>query len=65
MAAARVVSALGGEGRVEGETVRLQIGDLLAEDVVRRLVEEGVRVRALVPERAGLEDVYLSLVEGS
>jgi ABC-2 type transport system ATP-binding protein len=33
-------------------------------DVNEALVRAGVRVSALVPERASLEDVFLSLVEG-
>ena len=43
--------------------VRLTTGPEGAGPAVRALVEGGVEVRALVPERAGLEDLFLRLTE--
>jgi hypothetical protein len=37
----------------------------VAADVNQRLVQAGVRVSALIPERDSLEDVFLHLVEGA
>src|SRR5205085_4802100 len=45
--------------------LRVRLADgLVAADVNEALVLAGVRVGSLVPERATLEDVFLSLVEG-
>jgi ABC-2 type transport system ATP-binding protein len=60
--ATAVVAALGGESAVIGGTLSIRLPNTPPEDLVRRLVEDGVRVRALVPERAGLEEVYFQLV---
>nr|MBA2365869.1 ABC transporter ATP-binding protein [Actinomycetota bacterium] len=34
-------------------------------EINRMLVEAGVAVRALVPERRSLEEVFMALIEGS
>ena len=51
------------EGRDEPGELRLTTGPEGAGPAVRALVEGGVEVRALVPERAGLEDLFLRLTE--
>ncbi len=52
------------DGEGEPGEIRLTTGPEGAGPVVRALVEAGVEVRALVPERAGLEDLFLRLTEG-
>ncbi len=47
-----------------GEEIRLQVGTEGIGPVVRELVEAGVEVRALVPVRPSLEDLFLELTEG-
>ncbi len=47
-----------------GEEIRLQVGTEGVGPVVRELVEAGVEVRALVPVRPSLEDLFLELTEG-
>ena len=47
-----------------GEEIRLQVGPGGIGPVVRELVEAGVEVRALVPVRPSLEDLFLELTEG-
>lgn len=46
-----------------GEEVRLSVGAEGVGFVVRELVSAGVEVRALVPERPSLEDLFLELTE--
>jgi len=60
--AAAVVAALGGSAEPLPGGLRVDLAGAAPEDLVRRLVDAGVRVRAVVPERAGLEEVYLQLV---
>jgi ABC-2 type transport system ATP-binding protein len=65
--AARAVAVarnLAVEAREDGDSVVLHPGAVPPEDLVRAWVTDGVRVRALVPERAGLEQIYLELVGG-
>ena len=52
-----------GVGSLEPGELRLTTGPEGAGPTVRALVEAGVEVRALVPERAGLEDLFLRLTE--
>ena len=47
-----------------GEEIRLQVGSGGVGPVVRELVEAGVEVRALIPVRPSLEDLFLELTEG-
>ena len=47
-----------------GEEVTLQTGHDGVGPVVRELVESGVEIRALVPVRPSLEDLFLELTEG-
>lgn len=47
-----------------GEEIRLQAGTGGIGPVVRELVGAGVEVRALVPVRPSLEDLFLELTEG-
>jgi len=47
-----------------GEEIRLSVGPEGAGPVVRELVTGGVEVRALVPVRPNLEDLFLELTEG-
>ena len=47
-----------------GEEIRLQVGAGGVGPVVRELVEAGIEVRALVPVRTSLEDLFLELTEG-
>ena len=47
-----------------GEEIRVQVGPEGIGPVVRELVEAGVEVRALVPVRPSLEDLFLELTEG-
>ena len=47
-----------------GEEIRLGVGPEGIGPVVRELVEAGVEVRALVPVRPSLEDLFLELTEG-
>ncbi|WP_407691105.1 AAA family ATPase [Rubrobacter marinus] len=47
-----------------GEEIRLQVGPGGIGPVVRELVAAGVEVRALVPVRPSLEDLFLELTEG-
>lgn len=47
-----------------GEEIRLSVGQEGAGPVVRELVAGGVEVRALVPVRPNLEDLFLELTEG-
>lgn len=51
------------DGGGEPGEIRLTTGPEGAGPMVRTLVEAGVEVRALVPERAGLEDLFLRLTE--
>jgi ABC-2 type transport system ATP-binding protein len=46
------------------EEIRLSVGPEGPGPVVRELVAEGVEVRALVPVRPNLEDLFLELTEG-
>jgi ABC-2 type transport system ATP-binding protein len=48
-----------------GEEIRLSVGPEGVGPVVRELVTGGVEVRALVPVRPNLEDLFLELTEGS
>ena len=48
-----------------GEEIKLQAGPDGIGPVVRELVEAGVEVRALVPVRPSLEDLFLELTEGT
>lgn len=48
-----------------GEEIRLQVGIDGIGSVVRELVDAGIEVRALVPVRASLEDLFLELTEGA
>jgi ABC-2 type transport system ATP-binding protein len=48
-----------------GEEIRLSVGPEGVGPVVRDLVTGGVEVRALVPVRPSLEDLFLKLTEGS
>ena len=48
-----------------GEEIRLQTGTGGIAPVVRELVSAGVEVRALVPVRPSLEDLFLELTEGT
>lgn len=57
------VEILEAQDRDEPGEVHLTTGSGGAGAVVRVLVEGGVEVRALVPERAGLEDLFLKLTE--
>lgn len=57
------VEVLEAQGRDEPGEVRLTTGPEGAGPAVRALVEGEVEVRALVPERAGLEDLFLRLTE--
>ena len=57
------VDVLEAQGRDEPGEVRLTTGPEGAGPAVRALVEGGVEVRALVPERDGLEDLFLRLTE--
>jgi ABC-2 type transport system ATP-binding protein len=66
-AAQRVLEGLTGisaERSADSLVVVLSDG-VVAADINRRLVEAGVRVSALYPERDSLEDVFLHLVEGA
>ena len=70
--AARVLNASGYVASVSdpvagelGEEIRLQVGPEGIGPVVRELVEAGVEVRALVPIRPSLEDLFLELTEGA
>jgi ABC-2 type transport system ATP-binding protein len=47
-----------------GEEIRLSVGSEGVGPVVRDLVTGGVEVRALVPVRPSLEDLFLELTEG-
>jgi ABC-2 type transport system ATP-binding protein len=47
-----------------GEEIRLSVGPEGVGSVVRELVAGGVEVRALVPMRPNLEDLFLELTEG-
>jgi ABC-2 type transport system ATP-binding protein len=47
-----------------GEEIRLSVGSEGVGPVVRDLVTGGVEVRALVPVRPSLEDLFLKLTEG-
>jgi len=47
-----------------GEEIRLSVGPEGAGPVVRELVTGGVEVRALVPVRPNLEELFLELTEG-
>ncbi len=47
-----------------GEELRLSVGPEGAGPVVRELVTGGIEVRALVPVRPNLEDLFLELTEG-
>ena len=47
-----------------GEEIRLSVGSEGVGPVVRDLVTRGVEVRALVPVRPSLEDLFLKLTEG-
>jgi len=47
-----------------GEEIRLSVGPEGVGPVVRDLVTGGVEVRALVPVRPSLEDLFLELTEG-
>jgi ABC-2 type transport system ATP-binding protein len=47
-----------------GEEIRLSVGPEGIGPVVRELVTGGVEVRALVPVRPNLEDLFLELTEG-
>jgi ABC-2 type transport system ATP-binding protein len=47
-----------------GEEIRLSVGPEGVGPVVRELVTGGVEVRALVPVRPNLEDLFLELTEG-
>ena len=47
-----------------GEEIRLSVGPEGVGSVVRKLVTGGVEVRALVPLRPNLEDLFLELTEG-
>ena len=60
------LSGISAEGVGDGAgPLRVRLADgLVAADVNEALVRAGVRVGSLVPERATLEDVFLSLVEG-
>ena len=51
-------------GGTAGEEIRLSLGPDGAGPVVRELVAGGVEVRALVPVRPNLEDLFLELTEG-
>ena len=57
------VEVLRPHGREEPGEIRLKTGPGGAGPAVRALVEGGVEVRALVPERAGLEALFLRLTE--
>ncbi len=48
-----------------GEEIRLQVAADDIGSVVRELADAGVEVRALVPVRASLEDLFLELTEGA
>ncbi len=52
------------EGSSGGEEIRLSVGPQGVGPVVRELVNGGVEVRALVPVRPSLEDLFLELTEG-
>jgi ABC-2 type transport system ATP-binding protein len=54
------VEGAGAEGRV-----RLRITGLAVPDLVRRLVEAGVPVESVLPERRNLEDVFVEVTTGS
>jgi ABC-2 type transport system ATP-binding protein len=47
-----------------GEDIRLSVGPEGVGPVVRELVTGGIEVRALVPVRPNLEDLFLELTEG-
>jgi ABC-2 type transport system ATP-binding protein len=47
-----------------GEEIRLSVGPEGVGPVVRELVTGGIEVRALVPVRPNLEDLFLELTEG-
>ena len=49
----------------DGEEIRLSVGPEGVGLVVRELVTGGVEVRALIPLRPNLEDLFLELTEGS
>jgi len=55
------VAGIGGEGGI----LRLRLDGATAAQVNAALVSGGVAVSALVPERDTLEDVFMSLIEGS
>jgi ABC-2 type transport system ATP-binding protein len=55
------VAGVGGDGRI----LRVRLDGATAAQVNAALVAAGVAVSALVPERDTLEDVFMSLVEGS
>ena len=67
----RIVAALPGvevvnDGPPIDRSIRLKLAPPATSATVNaRLVAEGVAVSALVPERASLEDVFLSLVENA
>jgi ABC-2 type transport system ATP-binding protein len=46
-----------------GFSVAVDHADLQTPAIVRRIVEEGAEVLAVTPERAPLEDVYLTLID--
>lgn len=48
-----------------GEEIRLSVGPEGVGPVVRELVTGGIEVRALVPVRPNLEDLFLELTEGA
>jgi ABC-2 type transport system ATP-binding protein len=54
------VEGAGAEGRV-----RLRITGLGVPDLVRRLVQAGVPVESVLPERRNLEDVFVEVTTGS
>ena len=56
-----------GGGRQEGRTwIRVRVSDPATPALVNAaLVAAGIQVSALIPERASLEDVFVSLVEGA
>src|SRR5918995_219549 len=62
-AAEPTADAEGMNGTLE-EEIRLSVGPEGPGPVVRELVAEGVEVRALVPVRPNLEDLFLELTEG-
>jgi len=55
------VAGIGGEGGI----LRLRLDGATAAQVNAALVSGGVAVSSLVPERDTLEDVFMSLIEGS